>query len=327
MKTILIAYDGSECADAIITELRHVGLPSKLDVNVISAEEPFLVPISDPGMWAPIPAMLPSLPSVADVTAELAVKAAETAAKGAEAVRAAFPAWKVSSVGKVDSVARAIMLRANDVNADAIFIGSHSRSIIGRFFLGSVSHKVAAEAKCSVHICRPHAPFGAGPRVVVAVDGSVASTVAVNAILDREWPADTVVAAVSVIESPFGVGADFAGGEYSDEWLRLRLREPKTERDGRLAGLENIAETAHQKLVLAGIHSEAHTLIGSPKHTLLSWADEWKADCIFIGASGTQHPAADTFGTVASAVSVRAHCSVEIARICPVETIANGPAL
>ena len=37
MKSILIAYDSSECADAIITELRHVGLPAQLEAHVISA--------------------------------------------------------------------------------------------------------------------------------------------------------------------------------------------------------------------------------------------------------------------------------------------------
>lgn len=325
MKSILIAYDGSECADAIITELRHVGLPAQLEVYVISVEETFLVPISDPGMWAPFPAIMPSLPSAADVNAQLAEKAADTAAKGAEKIRAAFPSWMVSSIGKVESVARAIMLRASDVSADIIFIGSHSRSAVGRFFLGSVSHKVAAEAKCGVHICRPHAPFGGTPRVVVAVDGSVASTIAVNAIIDREWPADTLVAVVSVIESPFR-GTDFSG-EFSDPWLRVRLGEPTTERDKRLAELEKVAEAAHRKIHLAGINCESHTLVGPPKQTLLEWTESWKADCIFIGASGTQHPGTEAFGTVASAISVRAHCSVEIARNRPAEIIANGPAL
>ena len=326
MKTILIAYDGSPCADAIITELRHSGLPTPLDVHVLAVEEPFLTPIADPGMWAPIPSMLPALPSVADVKAQLVITANETAAKGAAQIRDAFPAWNVSSIGNVDSLARAIVLRADDVCADTIFIGSHSRSAVGRFFLGSVSHQVAAEAKCSVHICRPHPPFGEAPRVVVAVDGSAASSAAVREIIAREWPSGTVVAAVSVIKSPFGLGEDFAG-EYSDEWLRLRLHEPREVHDGRLSWLESIAETAQVQLELAGVQAEAHTLIGTPKDSLLAWAEEWKADCIFVGASGTQHPDADALGTVASAISVRAHCSVEIVRVRPVESIANGPAL
>ena len=121
--------------------------------------------------------------------------------------------------------------------------------------------------------------------------------------------------------------ADVEVRVLSDPWLRLRLGEPTTERDKRLAELEKVAEAAHRKLHLAGINSEAHTLVGPPKQTLLEWAEGWKADCIFIGASGTQHPGTDAFGTVASAISVRAHCSVEIARNRPAEVIADGPAL
>lgn len=326
MKTILIAYDGSACADAIITELRNAGLPTPLDVHVIAVEEPFSLPIADPGQWSAIPSMVPVLPSVADVQAQLATKAGATADHAATQLRAAFPSWAVSSAGEVDSVVRAILLKATAMCADAIFLGSHSRSAVGRFFLGSVSHKIAAEANCSVHICRSHPPFGEAPRVVVAVDGSEAATAAVHAIIAREWPSGTVVAAVSVVKSPFGLGADF-DGDYSDEWLRLRLQEPRDLRDGRFASLEKIAETAHHALELAGIKAESHTLIGTPKDTLLSWAEEWKADCIFVGASGTQHPAEDVFGTVASAISVRAHCSVEIVRVRRSESIANGPAL
>jgi nucleotide-binding universal stress UspA family protein len=326
MKTILIAYDGSPCADAILTELRHVGLPLQLNVHVIAVEELFLTPVADPGQWSAMPSMVPVLPSVADVNAQLATKAEATAAHGATQLRAAFPSWTVTSGGAVDSVTRAILLKATDVLADAIFVGSHSRSAVGRFFLGSVSHKIAAEANCTVHICRPHPPFAKAPRVVVAVDGSAAANAAVQEIITREWPSDTIVAAVSVIKSPFGFGADFAG-DYSDEWLRLRLHEPREVQDGRVIWLEKIAQTARHELAAVGIHAEAHTLIGTPKDTLLAWAEEWKADCIFVGASGTQHPAADVFGTVASAISVRAHCSVEIVRVHPVEVIANGPAL
>lgn len=49
-------------------------------------------------------------------------------------------------------------------------------------------------------------------------------------------------------------------------------------------------------------------------HVVAVAAEQWNADCLFIGASGLQHPATETLGTVASALAVRAHCSVEIVR-------------
>ena len=52
MKTILIAYDGSECSEAIFTELQHAGLPPLLDAHVVMVAE-----------LSAMPAMLPAVPA------------------------------------------------------------------------------------------------------------------------------------------------------------------------------------------------------------------------------------------------------------------------
>ena len=306
MKTILIAYDGSECSEAIITELQHAGLPPELDAHVVAVAELWEATASDPAMWAPMPAMLPAVPSPQAGKVEAMRRAGALAEQGAARLRAAFPAWGVVAAGPVGSVARAIVERARDVSAEAIFIGSHSRSAVGRFFLGSVSQKVAAEAKCSVRICRPRPPSGAAPRLLVAVDGSLPSQAAVRAVMERAWPAGTAVAAITVIEPWLRAAEGEIPGFYSHAWLR--------QRDGMLDWLEAVSTAAHRQLELAGLVTERHTLDGEPKHMLLEWAERWNADCLFIGASGLQHPATETLGTVASALAVRAHCSVEIVR-------------
>ena len=186
-----------------------------------------------------------------------------------------------------------------------IFIGSHSRSAVGRYFIGSVSQKVATEAKCSVRICRPRSPSLTAPRLLVTVDGSLPSQAAVRAVAERAWPTGTVVALITVIEPGLRV-ADEIPGEHSVEWLRRR--------DAILEWIQAMVTAAQRQLELVGLIPERHTLEGEPKPKLLEYAESWKADCIFIGASGLQHPATDTLGTVASALTVRAHCSVEIVR-------------
>ena len=93
-----------------------------------------------------------------------------------------------------------------------------------------------------------------------------------------------------------------------------RSAEYLSRRNATLDWLEAVATAAHRQLELAGLVSERHSLEGQSKHTLLEWAESWNADCLFIGASGLQHPATETLGTVASALAVRAHCSVEIVR-------------
>lgn len=301
MKTILIAYDASECADAIFTELQHAGLPKQLRAQVVAVVEAWTLPASDPANWVPVSEAFPILPQPPRGAVDAEHGAAALAGRGAGRLRALFPDWQVEAVGKTGSPARAIIEQARDVSADLIFIGSHSRSVVGRFFLGSVSQKVAAEAKCTVRICRPRPRSGAVPRLLVAVDGSPPSQASVQAVVERRWPAGTVVAAVLVFEPWLREPA-----ENSREWLRSR--------DATLNWLEAVATAAHRQIEIPGLVPERHTLDGEPKHTLIEWAEKWNADCIFVGASGLQHPGTETLGTVASALAVRAHCSVEIVR-------------
>lgn len=295
MKTILIAYDGSECSEAIFTELQHAGLPPQLGAHVVAVDE----------LWA-IPAMLPSVPSAAAEKADALRRAGALAERGAARLRAVFPGWAVVAAGLAGSVARNIVERAREVSAEVIFIGSHSRSAVGRFFLGSVSQKVAAEAKCSVRICRPRSISGAAPRLLVAVDGSASSQAAVSCVAERTWPAGTAVAVVNVIEPPLRAGLAELPPEDAAEIQR--------QHEARLDWLETVTTAAQRQLESAGLIAERHSLDGEPKSTLLEWAERRNADCLFIGASGLHHPGTETLGTVASALAVRAHCSVEIMR-------------
>lgn len=292
MKTIFIAYDGSECSEAIFTELQHAGLSPQLTAHVVAVAE----------LWA----TLPTVPSAAAEKTEASRRAGALAEQGAARLRAVFPGWEVVATGLAGSVARTIIERAREVFAEVIFIGSHSRSAVGRFFLGSVSQKVAAEAKCSVRICRPRPPSGAAPRLLVAVDGSASSEAAVRCVAERTWFAGTAVAVVNVIEPPLRPGLAELPPEDAAEIQR--------QHEARLAWLETVTTAAQRRLESAGLLAERHLLDGEPKSTLLEWAESWKADCLFIGASGLHQSGAETLGTVASALVARAHCSVEIMR-------------
>ncbi|MEO6787913.1 MAG: universal stress protein, partial [Chthoniobacteraceae bacterium] len=118
--------------------------------------------------------------------------------------------------------------------------------------------------------------------------------------------AGTTVAVVNVIDPPLRAGLDKLPPEDAAEIRR--------QHQARLGWLEMVALAAQRDLESAGLATERHSLDGEPKSTLLAWAESWNADCLFIGASGLHHPATETLGTVASALAVRAHCSVEIAR-------------
>jgi nucleotide-binding universal stress UspA family protein len=52
----------------------------------------------------------------------------------------------------------------------------------------------------------------------------------------------------------------------------------------------------------------------NPKKLLLSEAEDWNADCIFVGARGLSGFERFWLGSVSTAVVTRAHCSVEVVR-------------
>ena len=62
--------------------------------------------------------------------------------------------FKVHAAVEVGDIREKIIDRASDWGADLIVVGSHGRSGIQRFLLGSVAEFVARHAKCSVEIVR-----------------------------------------------------------------------------------------------------------------------------------------------------------------------------
>jgi nucleotide-binding universal stress UspA family protein len=54
---------------------------------------------------------------------------------------------------------------------------------------------------------------------------------------------------------------------------------------------------------------------GDPKQELPKAAEEWRADCIFVGSVGfNSRFERFVLGSVSAAVAARAHCSVEVVR-------------
>ncbi|HTJ47231.1 MAG TPA: universal stress protein [Kofleriaceae bacterium] len=56
---------------------------------------------------------------------------------------------------RIGSASEEILRLAEEVGADMIFVGSHSRTGIRRVLLGSVSEHVVREAKCPVMVVKP----------------------------------------------------------------------------------------------------------------------------------------------------------------------------
>jgi nucleotide-binding universal stress UspA family protein len=221
--------------------------------------------------------------------------------KAALRLHSLFPGWDVSSEATYGSPAWELIAKADAMRADVIVVGSHGRSALGRFFLGSVSQKVLTEAECSVRVSRGKIEVDeTAPRILIGFDGSHGAEAAVEVVAARRWPDNTEIKLASVTDISFGAEASVMTATSmpdNSEWLN------------------ELAERPMSVLSKAGLKPEFVSDLGNPKVALVEIAENWHADSIFVGANrwGSR---VERFllGSVSAAVAARAHCSVEVVR-------------
>jgi nucleotide-binding universal stress UspA family protein len=81
------------------------------------------------------------------------------------------------------------------------------------------------------------------------------------------------------------------------------------------AWVEKISKHSIEILRSAGIKVACALREGDPKQELPKAAEEWGADCIFVGSAGFSNRFERfVLGSVSAAVAARTHCSVEVVR-------------
>lgn len=309
---IFIAYDGSEPAETAIDSLRRAGLPGDgVEALVMSVGEVWLPPPTADDETVSVP-NLPGLKEAREHAALVMQQARETADRGAKRVQQMFPEWRVTAEAQNGSPAFELLNRAEESQADLIVAGSHGHTMLSRFVLGSVSQKILTEASTSVHVGRSGKGSGtSGERVVIGVDGSPGSQIAVRAAAKRSWTAGSELRIVVADDAMKGSPIWHLVPPVRDFVKEVRAEE-RTQ-------AERMALEAAQEL-RAGLNNEDVTVssvveTGDPKRVLVRHAEEFGADCIFTGATGfSSRLERLVLGSVSSAVAARAHCSVEVVR-------------
>jgi hypothetical protein len=116
-------------------------------------------------------------------------------------VRTYFPDWRIEIEAIADSPARGIIKKADDWQPDLIVVGSHGRSAVSRFFLGSVSQKVLNTVGRSVRIARESSALPEAPaRLLLGVDGSAEAEGMVRRVANRVWRPGSMVRVVTVAD-------------------------------------------------------------------------------------------------------------------------------
>ncbi|HEY6121275.1 MAG TPA: universal stress protein [Pyrinomonadaceae bacterium] len=309
---ILIGYDGSDCADGALDDLQRAGLPPDAEAQIISVAEVWLPPpppssaeILERANEVKVPADLKRLYSRGCAAMKEALALAERAS---DRVKTNFPGWKVAADASCGSPAWEVVFRADQWKPDLVVVGSHGRTALGRFVLGSVSQRVLTEAKCSVRVARgrieePNSPV----RIIVGIDGSPGSEEAVRAVADRTWPAGSELRVI-IVDDPLVppiIGeiipplAETIEESNAEDWSRD----------------EKILADSVALLHGTDIKVSTEIRLGDPKKELPQAAEEWGAECIFVGSAGFSNRFERfVLGSISAAVAARAHCSVEVVR-------------
>lgn len=277
---LLIAYDGSTCSDAALDDLKHAGLPQQLEAVVMTVAMVFLPPDDQfPDDEVVSPAAIAMVSNLHQEARDALKQAGAIAERGAKRVKQDFPDWNVSFHAEGDSPAWAVIKTAAHLQRDLIVVGAHRHSSVGgRLIRGSVSQRVLYQADCPVRLARCANGQHDGPvRIVVGFDGSNESSLAVEAVASRAWPAGSEIRLVT------------AGQAAATDERKTKLRD-------------------------AGLTTSETVKDGDPASVIINEAEQWGADSIFVGTKnlhGLQHLLR---GSVASAVAAHAQCSVEVVR-------------
>jgi nucleotide-binding universal stress UspA family protein len=276
---LLIAYDGSECSDDMLQDLRRAGLPATVEAVVATIAYVFVPPDNEVNETISGPAAAMVRPSQLRAT-EAVESALAMAEQAAVRIRQDFPGWSVRAEAEGGTPAWELVQMANRLDADLITIGSHGHSTAGgRLILGSVSQRVLYDAPCPVRVARCIERRRGGPiRILVGFNGSADAEPALNAVTLRSWPPGTEARSISVGMPSKSIGV------------------------------------AEERLQAAGLIASEVSHDGDPATVLVHEAESWGADSIFVGTRnvhGFQHL---LHGSVSAAVAARAHCSVEVVR-------------
>ncbi len=279
---LIVAYDGSPCADAMIDDLQHAGIPAGAHVLVVSVAER----MSPPPAVHEIAAM--PLPARGKDHADRLAKL------GATRIAARHPEWTVEHEGHAGSPARVIVQRARQWNARLVVAGSLGHNAIQLFFIGSISQKVANEAHCSVRVSRGRHQSGT-LRLLLAFDARPSSAMAAANVAGRNWPKGTEIHLVAA--------TGFNGPPLGECILPFDQDRVKA-----------LLEPAIEMLEKAGLRCHTTVKEADPKNLIVEEAIRLAAHCIFAGCN--DHSLVDELllGTVSNALISRAPCAVEVVR-------------
>ena len=288
---VLLAVDSINTLDILINEMSARSWPSGTETRVLSIIDDADVPLrvwGDEGY------------GLAALRREMRRRGEQISALAVERLREiGIPSQVVIMSGDPKFL---ISFAARSWPADLILIRAHNRKDFRSRLSGSVAKSVVKSAPCSVELVRPSGTADTteaarGFRVLLATDGSEASITASQSIAEVNWPEDTEVRVVSVV-NPMVYSLEELGvtGDTTTDYAHRSIGK------------------AVQVLSDAPVRISAEVIAGNAARQIIARAKHWGADLIVLGTNERRGLSRWLFGSTSAAVANRAHCSVRVIR-------------
>ncbi|MFB6195592.1 MAG: universal stress protein [Haloplanus sp.] len=271
---ILVPVDGSDPADAAAE--RGVELARRFDaavelMSVVETNVPPMLDVEPPDV---------SGRDALDERTRDALAAAESRAADAD-----VPAEVTVEGG---TPAEVIAARANDSDVDLVTMGTHGRTGLRRFLLGSVTARVLRASEAPVLTTRDRddadAPFGS---ILIPTDGSRCAEDATGHGLAIAEAYGATVHALSVVDVRALAGT-YHGGSVSAELVDSLTRDR-----------EEAVEAVEGRATDRGLDAETTVVEGAPARTIREYVSDHDIDLVTMGTHGRSGVGRYALGSVA----------------------------
>ncbi|HEX6129806.1 MAG TPA: universal stress protein [Candidatus Limnocylindria bacterium] len=303
---LMLAYDGSACADAARDLVSRLPLPAGSAITVVTALE------RGPQLFgAPEFAIVPH--DAEDAEGQLLADLQQMLHEAAEPLRTADRHVDTRVIR--GRPASAIVDEASALQPDLLVVGSRGHGPLASVVMGSVSAEVVDHAPCPVLVARHPSVSG----LVVGADGSTSADRALAAL--RRWPifAGRPATVVTVAESAAGWTGRVSTAMYP-AWVDLHAAGAD-----RREQLTRIAERGAEELAMAGLRTSVDVRQGDPAEQLIRAAEAAGADLIVVGSRGLSTLPRLVIGSVARKVLMHAPQSVLVVREAKERVAAREP--
>jgi nucleotide-binding universal stress UspA family protein len=306
---ILIAYDGSPQSDIALRDLQRAGLPTDVDAVVLTVADARI--LTREGKKASLSRPKKQISAI-DASASatfLMEEALAIAEAGRYRLQAAFPNWTVQAQVSAGLPAWEIFWKSEHLRSGLVVLGASICPPTEHTLLGHVTHTVLTRLFCSLRVGRNHVADPQQPlRLLVGIDGSRGAENAAKVVAQRVWPAYSEVRLV--------VGIEPVHFSSLASTLVLHSAVIQEQVQSNQLHLEQLVRATAEMIARHNptLAISVSVKVGDPKSVLLTEAERWGADCIFLGARGQSWSVQPMLGKVVSAVVTHANCSVEIVR-------------